>query len=33
MRVIASSRAWYIACVSTRISMFWFQAACWNPMW
>ena len=33
MRVIASSRAWYIACVRTSISWFWLQFDCWNPMW
>ena len=29
MRVIASSRAWYIAWVRTPISWFWFHEACW----
>ena len=33
MRVIASSRAWYIAWVRTSISWFWFQSYDWKPMW
>ena len=33
MRVMASSRAWYMACVSTSISWFEFQFDCWKPMW
>ena len=33
MRVIASSRAWYIACVRTSISWFWLHAPTWKPMW
>ena len=33
MRVIASSRAWYMACVRTPISWLWFHIACWKPMW
>ena len=33
IRVIASSRAWYIAWVRTPSSWLWFHIACWNPMW
>ena len=33
MRVMASSRAWYMACESVSSSMFFDQRPIWIPTW